>query len=141
VETSSAFCASTEIFPSFLHKRKLQICNTELLKLYILYKFMQYSIHKPKIIRLSALMILMSFSSILIVHIIRASHLRLIHFLAFLLGIAPNFFASIGLPFLLVTLVDILPGKRMIMSVSLLTKKLVLYCFIVYIGLSLWELV
>jgi hypothetical protein len=102
---------------------------------------MQYSIQKQKIIRLSALMTLTSFSSILIVHIIRAAHLRLIHFLALLLGIAPNFLASIGLPFLLLTFVDIVPEQRMVINVSLLTKKLVLYCFIVCIGLSLWELV
>lgn len=86
-------------------------------------------------------MTLTSFSSILIVHIVRAAHLSLSHFPAFLLGIAPNFLASIGLPFLLVTLVDTLSEKRMIMNVSLLTKKLVLYCFIVCVGLLLWELV
>lgn len=102
---------------------------------------MQYSIQKQIIIRLSALMTLTSFLSNLIIHIVRASHFNLSHFPAFLLGIAPNFLASIGLPFLLVSLVDTFPEKRMVMNVPLLRKKLILYCFIVCIGLSLWEIV
>jgi hypothetical protein len=107
----------------------------------LFYKIMHYVIQKQKIDILNGLVAVMSFVSILIIHIIRAVHLRLNHFPTLLLGISPNFFASFAAPFLLIVLVDKVPTKRMVINVSLLLKKLVFYCFIVSLGLLVWEFI
>jgi len=101
---------------------------------------MNYSIQKEKIGIFSSLIILLDLSLIICIHLLRERHHTLTPIPRFLIGIAPNFFASLAISFLMLLLIDILPNKLTKLDTKILIDHLLIYATSSFILLTIWEL-